>query len=257
MLIDTHAHLEFDSFAKDYLEVIDRARSVGVGIIINVGTTQTASQQAIDLAQKHDYIYATVGTHPIDLGKTVDIDINKMRQLAQSKKVVAIGECGLDYSRPNIKPPHEQEKIFSLQIQLAHQLRLPLIIHCREAWNDIFPFLKTQLLAQLAPPGVFHCFTGNQDQAKAALELGFFISFACIVTYPKNQYLRDIIKILPLDKILVETDSPFLPPQSQRGQRNEPANVAEVAKIIAQVKNTTFDQVAGQTTKNAKQLFRL
>lgn len=257
MLIDTHAHLEFENFKADQKRTIDRALAAGVETIINVGTTTGASAKAIQLAQKYPFIYATVGTHPIDLAEK-EPDIAQMRQLAHSDKVVAIGECGLDfYHQDKGHLADAQKQLFSSQIALAHELDLPLIIHCRNAWGEMWPVLENKSFFQTLPQGVFHCFTGCEQEAKKALEMGFLISFSCIITYPKNQYLRDIIKILPLDKILVETDSPFLPPQSHRGQRNEPANVVEVAQVIAQVKNITFDQVANQTTKNAKQLFRL
>ena len=190
-------------------------------------------------------------------------NVGKLEEIYQSnpKKIVAAGECGLDYhfagvdfSPTTISEEEQkalQKKLFIAQIDLAKKLNLPMIIHSRDSWQDIFvPHLE-------GTRGVFHSFTGTSEQARKVLALGFYLGFTCIVTYPKNETLRQIIKEIPLDKILIETDCPYLPPQSMRGQRNEPANVLEVAKVIAQMKNTAVEEVARATLENACKLFNL
>lgn len=268
MLIDTHAHLTWDSFKPDFKEVLKRAIDAGIKIVINIGPSLKESLQAVALDCSPLTSYATIGAHPheaINLPDDQSINnyINKLENIFQDnpKKVVAIGECGLDYHfaggdyHPTDMTEDTQKKIqkklFLAQINLAKKLNLPLIIHSRDSWEDIFlPELK-------GTTGVFHSFTGNKDQAQKALDLNYFLGFSCIITYPKNEHLREIIKTIPLEKILTETDCPFLPPQSKRGQRNEPANVIEVVKTIAEIKAFSFEQVANQTLQNAKILFNL
>lgn len=256
-VVDTHAHLEHHAYDADRDQVIDRAQGAGVLTIINVGTTTSSSRSAIELAQKYQHIFATVGTHPTDLEEKDSVDIKIMRQLASRPKVVAIGECGLDLSPNNSRPLDQQQHIFSLQIQLARERRLPIIIHCRQALDHIFPVLEKHPIPALETPGVFHCFTGTATNAQRLLSLGYYISFSGVLTYPKNQYLRDIASTVPLDKVVVETDSPFLPPQIKRGKRNEPLYILEVIKTLAAVRNVTEQAIANQTSQNADRLFRL
>lgn len=269
MLIDTHAHLTWDSFKPDLQEVVERAKKAGVTHVINIGVDMKSSKKAAQLKYPGIKCYSTIGLHPHEVSKLINNvsihqNIEALEQLYQtsSGKVVAVGECGLDYHFennpdyiPSSLPQDEQiklqEKLFLAQIALAKKLNLPLIIHCRDAWNDI-------LLPELqGVTGVFHSFTGNADQAKKILDLGYYLGFSCIVTYPKNDYLREIIKSIPIDKILTETDCPFLPPQTKRGQRNEPANVAEVVKVIAEMKQISYEEAAQTIIENAKRLFKL
>lgn len=253
-LIDTHAHLTWDSFKPDLQEVIDRAKKAGITSIINVGADLKSSNEAAKLKCLEIKCYSTIGLHPDEY---LNQNINELEQIynAHPDKVVAVGECGLDYFKRDgqitDKEKAAQKALFQAQINLAKKLSLPLIIHCRDAWQDIFDFNFTGI------SGVFHSFTSNSEDAKKALNLGFYLSFSCIVTYPKNEYLREIIKTFPLDKILIETDCPFLPPQSLRGKRNEPANVVEVVKVIAQLKNLSYEEITQTTFQNAKKLFKL
>lgn len=267
MLIDTHTHLYYEKFGPDLEDIIARAIQAGVTHIINIGADLESSRKAIEFKNSQIKSFATIGIHPHEVinltsDESIHANIEKLEQLYQSQpdQIVAIGECGLDYHFDE-NPDHSstplslekqielQKKLFLSQIDLAKKLNLPLMIHCRDAWSDIFvPRLN-------GTRGTFHHFTSTQDDAQKALDLGYYLSFSCVVTYPKNEHLREIIKQIPLDKILIETDSPFLPPQNIRGQRNEPANVIEVVKVIAQVKNLSFDQVAQQTFLNAQKLF--
>lgn len=269
MLIDTHAHLYWDSFKDNLDKVIDHAANSGVGTIINIGTDPQTNLQALMISSDKIKLYSSVGLHPHEGSeesslKDIDKLIVEMKKLYQQnpQKIVAIGECGLDFYfdgnrdfTPSDKSTKEvkglQMKLYKTQIQLAKKLNLPLIIHCREAWDDIF------LKELTGTTGLFHSFTGNLANAQQALQLGFFLSFSCIITYPKNQTLREAIKQIPLDKILTETDSPFLPPQPLRGQRNEPANVSEVVKVIAQIKGISDEEVAKQVYSNSQELFKI
>lgn len=275
MIIDTHAHLTWDSFDKDLDEVEERAAQAGVLTVINVGADLESSKKAQKLECKKLKCFSTIGIHPeealrfasLTQGKPPDIDesihqnIGKLEQICQSdpKKVAAVGECGLDYYFKTefsyVTLPGDiknwQIKLFQAQIGLANKLNLPLIIHCRDAWADIFNFNYQGLV------GVFHSFTSNLEDANKALNMGFYLSFSGMITYPKNDVLREVVKQIPLDRILVETDCPFLPPQPYRGQRNEPSFVVEVVKMIAQIKNISAEEVATQTSQNAITLFRL
>lgn len=271
-LIDTHAHLIWDCFKPDFEEVLKKAYDTGVKTVINVGPDLKTSPQVVELNCFPLKSYATIGIHPneadhygiiTNLEETIDQDIKILIDIYESdpKKVVGIGECGLDYYFDTHKVEFPgttfsyikkiQKKLFITQINLTKKLNLPLIIHCRDAWQDIFNFDFT------GTKGVFHSFTGNSEQAKKVLDLGFYLGFTCIVTYPKNEYLREIIKEIPLDKILTETDCPFLPPQLKRGQRSEPADVVEVIKVISQMKNLSFEKAAEATFENAVRLFKL
>lgn len=259
MLIDTHAHLDWDSYKEDFDQVIDRAVEAGVEIVINVGVDQKSSQQVINLTSPKIPFYATIGVHPHEAAH-LDTDSLEKLYLENQEKVVAIGETGLDFffhgnsdfkeTDHSIEELKEvQKKSYTAQVQLAKKLGLPVVIHCRDAWDSIFiPELE-------GTRGVFHVFTGSGEDAQKALTLGYYISFACTVTYPKNEPLRQILKDLPLDRILTETDCPFLPPQALRGQRNEPAHVKEVVKVIAEVKGISHEEVEKAVEDNSKTLF--
>ncbi|MFH0937644.1 MAG: TatD family hydrolase [Candidatus Daviesbacteria bacterium] len=268
-LIDTHAHLAWDKFQPDLDQVIDRTYQNGVRAVINIGTSIETSEAAVKLDCPEINCFSSIGLHPhetsyLTTDESIREHIDKLEKIYKDnpKKVVAVGECGLDYyfegnsdfipsstSQEELKTL--QKKLFQAQIDLAKKLNLPLIIHSRDSWSDIFfPTLS-------AVTGVFHSFTSNLEDAQKALDLGFYLSFSCMITYPKNQYLRDLIQKLPLEKILIETDSPFLPPQILRGTRNEPGNVIEVAKTIAEVKNLSLKEVSQITSQNAIKLFGL
>jgi len=256
MLVDSHTHIQLEQFKNDRNSVIARARNVGVGRIIVVGFDLKSSASAIKLAEQHDFIYATVGMHPHD-AKLLNLDIlDAFRKLAGHPKVIALGEMGLDYYR-NLSPQKKQRDAFEAQMQLAQEVNLPVIIHDREAHDAIMEVLRRY---SRKTRGVLHCFSGNLSMAKEAIELGFYISIAGPVTYHNSQALQEVARKIPLDRLLIETDCPWLIPQQYRRKkikRNEPAYVKAVAGKIAELKDVPLETVAEATTANAETLFGL
>ncbi|MCM8763056.1 MAG: TatD family hydrolase [Candidatus Omnitrophica bacterium] len=251
-LIDTHCHLDFPEFDLDRDDVIRRAKDTGIGYIINIGSSLEGSRQAVALSKQYTFIYATVGIHPHEADKVNEEIYAQLKHLAKENKVVAIGEIGLDYYK-NYSLISNQKKLFKTLAELAKDLGLPLIIHCRQAEEDVLEILKPLLPHKI----VLHCFSGNTDFLQACLDLGFFISFTLNITYKKAQNLRTLVKIAPLERIFLETDAPFLPPESLRGRRNEPAYVKILAEEIARIKDINFEEVAAITTANAQKFFNL
>ncbi|MCJ7792642.1 MAG: TatD family hydrolase [Candidatus Marinimicrobia bacterium] len=262
MLIDSHTHLDFPQFKKDREKVIQRIKQVKIRVI-NVGSHRKACQDSVDLAQKHDFIYAAVGLHPHDAEKVKDINelVNFLRQLTKKPKVVAIGECGLDYYpvdqgkfRKEITPKlkEKQQKVFQAQLKLAEELKLPVIVHNRDAHQDVLQLIKAHNLT-----GTFHCFSGDKDFLKQVLGLGFYIGFCGNLTFKNAPELQALAKLTPLNRLLIETDCPYLSPEPLRGTRNEPVNVKIIAEYLAKLKNTSFAKVAQITTKNAQNLFQM
>ncbi|HEY8108432.1 MAG TPA: TatD family hydrolase [Patescibacteria group bacterium] len=251
-LVDTHVHLDFDQFAADRDEVLARAADAGVTRLINVGTSLAASEQCVRLAEEHPSVWAVVGVHPADAGDVDGPALDRLKELAAHPRVVAVGEIGFDYFRDTNPPADRQHEAFAAQREIARSTDLPIIVHLREP--D-----PAALAALLEPPvrGVVHCYTGNLVDAERLLAAGYLISFTAPVTYPKNDALREVVKAVPLDRIMVETDCPFLPPPDKRGERNEPAYVVETAKKIAEIKGISLDEVARATTVNAERLFGL
>lgn len=266
-MIDSHAHLYWPDYEKDFDQVIKRAVDAGLTHIIDIGVDLKTSQKALKQAKEITklQVYSTIGLHPHDAADSLPLSSNVSIQTITNqlenlfrrspKNIVAVGECGLDYYAPTTPLPEpaktQQEMLFKAQVGLAKKLNLPLVIHCRDAWNEIFDFLDNSLT------GVFHCWSGSYQDAKQALALGFYISFAGNITYPKAHNLRQVAQLIPLDKILIETDSPFLSPEGKRGQRNEPANVLEVAETIAQTRSISRNQVIETTSNNTIHLFNL
>ncbi len=252
MLIDTHAHLEMREFNDDRDEVIRRAREAGVEYIVTIGTTVESSRDAVMLAEKYDFIYAAVGIHPHEVKDILHPAFELIRHLAKHKKVVAYGEIGLDYHYEH-SPRSDQKRKFRDMLREARELDLPVIIHDREAHEDTLRILSEEWSPDLG--GVMHCFSGDPDMAKKVIEMGFSISIAGPVTFPKAEALRETVKQIPIEDLLIETDAPYLAPQPFRGKRNEPAFVRHTAEMIAQVKGLSFDDVARITSFNAMQLF--
>ena len=252
MLIDTHAHLDMREFSDDRDDVIQRAKDAGVGYIITVGTTVESTRDAVMLASKYDFIYAAVGIHPHETKDILHPAYEIIRHFAQHKKVVAYGEIGLDYYYENTQRVVQQRK-FRDMLQEARELELPVIIHDRDAHEDTLRILREDWDPGLG--GVMHCFSGDIEYAKQVMDLGFHISIAGPVTFPKAQALRDVVKQVPIEQMLIETDAPYLAPQAVRGKRNEPAYVRFTAEEIARVKGLSFDDVARITSFNAMQLF--
>lgn len=252
MLFDTHAHLNFKDFKKDCEEVIKRTLDNNVWMI-NVGSQYETSQRAVVIAEKYkEGIYAAIGLHPIH--SQDGFDYEKYRELAVSKKVVAMGEIGLDYKSEYVLFKEKQKEVFLKQIELAKELKLPIIFHCRMAHEDLISMLNAEYNVQNTNlKGVIHCFTGKWEEAKKYLEMGFYLGFNGII-FRLN--LNEVIIKTPLDKILIETDCPYLAPPSLEG-RNEPMYVKYVAEKIANVKKINYEEVEGQTAKNAKTLFNI
>ena len=264
-MIDVHCHLNFHKFEEDYDEVIKRALEKGVSRIINVGTKLDSSQQAIDLAEQYDELYAIVGVHPHHADKLeLEADwLEQLEKMAKHPKVVAIGECGLDYfsyQSNGIVEPGLQKDVFEAQIELAHRTGLPLQIHNRQAGEDVIDMLHHHKNLLQNVPGMFHCFAGSETVLKDALDLGFYIGFDGNITYDgiakgETTDLKDLVRLTPLERIVIETDSPYLTPNPHRGTRNEPGYVIIVAEFIAQLKGISYQSLVEQTDKNVYTVF--
>lgn len=252
MLIDTHCHLDFPDFKDDLGQVIERAEAAGINHFINPGSTLESCRAAVLLAASYPQIYAAVGVHPHDADSFDAAAAAELEQLAAQKKVVAIGETGLDYYC-NLSSKESQRQAFLKQIVLAKKLNLPLIIHCRQAEEEALEILKGALPLR----AVVHCFSGSGGFLKECLDLGFFISYTCNITYPKAQGLREVLKLTPLDRLMLETDAPYLSPDGFRGKRNEPAQVKLLAQSVSLILGADLAEVAAQTTQNARNLFKL
>ena len=256
-LIDSHAHIDFPQFDEDREAALDRARTAGVNTLlaIGVGPGPEKLDAALPYAEAHDWIYTTVGIHPHEAKEVTQDHLDQLARLSKHPKVIAWGEIGLDYFYDH-SPRDVQKRVFFDQMELARAAKLPLIIHCRDAWSDCLV-----MLAEYWKPaglgGILHCFTSTLEDARRGLELGFMISFTGNLTYPKAQNIRDVAKALPLENILIETDSPYLAPQAFRGKRNEPAYVAEVAKALANVRDLGTEETASATANNFRRFFGL
>jgi TatD DNase family protein len=256
MLIDSHAHIQGADYADEIEAVIDRARQAGVEEIIVVGGAgeMSSNSAAVALAESHANLYATVGMHPHDAKEVGGEDIQKVKELARHPKVIAVGETGLDYYYDH-SPRDVQRRVFAQFIGLAREAALPIVVHERDAASDAAELLRSEGSGSLR--GVIHCFTGDKEAARTYLDLGFYLSFSGIITFKNATVLREVVREAPLERILVETDSPYLTPVPYRGRRNEPAYVRFVAETMAQVKNASFDDVARATTANVRDLFRI
>lgn len=253
MLIDSHCHLDNPQFDNDREAVLKRAQAEGLTHLVTIGCDFVTSQHAVSLAQQHPFIFSSIGVHPHEVKDITPATYDELRTLAKQPKVVAYGEIGLDYYY-NFSPPEIQRQRFREQIALARELHLPIIVHSRDAKEDTLTILREEKADELG--GVFHCFTGDLEMANAAMDLGFFLSFSGIVTFPKAIALQKVVQDLPLDRMLIETDSPYLAPHPHRGKRNEPAHVQYVARKIAELKPPlAFKEVADVTRENAKRLF--
>lgn len=264
-MIDVHCHLNFGKFDKDRDEVIRKAFEKGAEKIINVGTSIEESKKVVELARKYENLYAIVGVHPHDADKLEKGWEKELDRLSKIPKVVAVGEIGLDYYEHDTKKmvsPTIQKEVFIKQIKIAQKNKLPLQIHNRLAGSDIVDILINHKSYLLNPPGMFHCMSGSLEFLKKVLDLGFYIGFDGNITYKglakgEDTKLFDLVLNTPIERILTETDAPFLTPIPHRGSRNEPSYVIIVADSIAKIKNTSFDEVNKVTTENAKNLFKL
>lgn len=254
MLFDTHAHLDSKRFNKDRDEVIKRATQEGVDIIINPGADFETSVASCDLAEKYDNIYAAVGVHPHDSKTLDDSMLLLLKSMARKEKVVAIGEIGLDYHYDN-SPREIQRKWFREQIRMAKSLQLPIIIHSRDADQEVFDILSEEDPYETGV--VLHCFSGSAELAKAYIKKGAYISIAGPLTFKNNKKTTRVVKEVPLERLFIETDAPYLTPEPNRGKRNEPSYVQYVCDKIAQIKEVSYEAVAIQTKKNALKFFNI
>jgi TatD DNase family protein len=262
MLVDAHCHLQDRKFSGDLADVVARARGAGVTALVTVGYDMPSSRRAIEIADEHDNVYATIGVHAHDAKTLTPRDLDELARMADSSRVVAIGETGLDFYR-NLSPRDDQHRAFREQLQLARSLALPVVIHSRDADQETYEVLAEYEAEALPdwpkdrPLGVMHCFPGDLPLALRLIEIGFVISIAGPVTYAKSEATRAVAGGVPLRWLTVETDAPYLPPQSMRGQRNEPANVREIAAYIADLRGESFAAVADGTAQTAARLFGL
>lgn len=254
MMIDTHAHLDGEAFQEDQAEVIARARANGVSTIINIGFNKETIASTMALAEKYDFIYAAVGWHPQDAKDMTDADFDQIRELCAHPKVVAIGEIGLDYYW-DTSPKDVQHTVFRRQIRLARELGKPIIIHNRDAHDDVVRILREENAAEVG--GIMHCYSGSWEIAKMCLDMNFYISFGGPVTFKNAKQPKEVLKQVPLDRLLIETDSPYLCPDPFRGKRNESAYVKYVAEAAAALKEMPVEELAAITSTNAKRIFGL
>jgi TatD DNase family protein len=263
MFVDSQAHLDGKQFDPDREQVIARAREAGVVTMVAIGNGDgpPTLDAGVQLAEKYPFIYATVGIHPHEARLADEAAYQTMEQLARHPKVIAWGEIGLDYHYDH-SPRETQKQVFARQMELAAAAKLPIVIHCRpsdgsdNAWEDCLGMIKDQW-APHELGGILHCFTGNSTQAKHALDMGFMISFAGNLTFPKAQQIRDAALDVPLDRMLIETDAPYLAPVPHRGKRNEPAFVKETARRLGELRGISLDEVGERTSRNLYNFFKL
>jgi TatD DNase family protein len=254
ILIDSHAHLEMPEFRKDLEEVIQRAKESGVKYIFTVGTEKKDWKRALEIAQSHPFIYAILGIHPHNAKEIDDLTYETLKGLCQNEKVRAFGEIGLDFYR-NLSPREIQLNRFREQIALARELKLPIVVHDREAHQETLEVLKSEKAEEFG--GIIHCFSGDYEMARECMDMGFYISVPGSITFKNAEPFQEIVRKLPLEFLLVETDAPFLTPVPFRGKRNEPGYVRYTAEKVAEIKKVPIEKVAEVTTKNAMRIFGL
>ena len=252
MLFDTHVHLNAEQFSEDLEEVIDRARGEGVQNMVVVGFDRPTINKAMELVESYEFLYAAIGWHPVDAIDMTDQDLDWIEELSSHPKVVAIGETGLDYHWDK-SPKDIQQEVFRKQISLAKKVKLPIVIHNREATQDIVDILQEEDAKEVG--GIMHCYSGSPETARVCLDMNFLISLGGPVTFKNAKKPKEVAEEVPLEKLLIETDCPYLAPHPYRGKRNEPSYVKLVAEQIAELKGVTFEEVAEVTTRNAKKIF--
>jgi len=252
-LVDTHCHLDSEQFDADREAAIERARAAGVERMMAIGTGDGPPdlEAAVRLADAHSFMYATIGVHPHDASKATDETFARLEGLARHPKVLAIGEIGLDYHY-DFSPRDVQRRVFDRQLDLARSAAKPIVIHTREAWEDTLEVLRANWRGE----GIMHCFTGDEAMARQALDLGFYLSFGGVVTFPKAEPTRGAARMAPAERILLETDCPYLAPVPHRGKRNEPAFLVETARRVAELRGVSAEDLAEQTTANWERLCR-
>lgn len=253
MIIDTHAHYEDEQFDEDREELFQTMREQGIGLVVDVGAGIESTRKAVELSRKNDFMYASAGIHPGDIGKMNEEHIDWLRELSKEEKVVAIGEIGLDYHYD--EPSRElQKKWFIRQLELAEETKLPIIIHSRDAAKDTLEIIQARNLQKQG--GVIHCFSYTKEIAQAYLDMGFYLGIGGVVTFPNAKKLKEVVRMAPLERLVLETDAPYLAPAPNRGRRNTSLNLIYVAEEIASLKGITQEEVIRVTEENARQLYR-
>lgn len=253
MLIDSHCHLDYPDFAEDRDAVVQRARDAGIGLMVTISCKVTEAEKILAIAEAYEDVVCSMGIHPHEAGTEPETDAQTLVDLARHPKVVGIGETGLDYYYEH-SPRDRQQRNFRHHIEAARVSGLPLIVHARDADEDTADILEAEF-AQAPFPGLIHCFTAGPELARRALDIGFYISISGIATFKSAQNLRDVIKTVPLNRLLVETDAPWLAPTPHRGKRNEPSFVKHTAALVAEVKGVSYEEIERQTTQNFFTLF--
>ncbi len=253
-LFDTHAHLHFPDFTSDLPDVLARARAAGVSRMVTIGTDVATSQAAIAIASREADVWAAVGIHPHDAGDADEAAFAEIATLARQSRVVAVGEIGLDFFR-NLSPRDAQERVFRRLLALGRDVGKPVLIHCRDAHEDVLRILAEEHAGEIG--GIMHCFSGDAALARRCLDLGLAISLAGPVTYPNARALPDVARLVPGDRLVIETDCPFLPPQGHRGRRNEPAYLALTAARVAELRGEALETLAARLSDNARRLFKI
>jgi len=253
MLIDSHAHLEMKHFAQDLQQVIERAKEKGLKYILTIGVDVESSKRSVELTNRDTILYAGIAIHPHDARQHSEKSITQLKSLSEHPRVLGIGEIGLDYYRL-YSPKEEQQSIFRLQLQLARELKMPVIIHNRDSHSDLLKIMDEEKGWDVG--GVFHCFSGDKQFAQYCLSKGFYLSFAGNITYPKAHRLREILRYVPQNRILIETDCPYITPQAYRGKRNEPSYIIETAQTAAQCKGISIEKLGQAVTENFVSLFK-
>lgn len=251
MLFDSHTHLDDGKFDDDRIEVIEKIKASGVSKLVNIGCNISTCEYSIELAEKYDFIYATVGFHPCDTDEMTEEHIERLRKFASHKKVVAIGEIGLDYYWDSV-PRDVQKYWFKRQMKLAEELDMPVTIHNRDAHEDTFNICKNS-----SAKGIVHCFSGSKEMAVEFVKLGYYVSFAGPLTYKNNVKSVEAAKAVPMDRLLIETDAPYLAPDGFRGKRNDSSLVRYTCEKLAEIKGVTFEEMAKQTYDNAMKVYRI
>lgn len=251
MLFDTHAHFDDEQFDADRDEVLKSLKSYGVGNIVNIGSSMKTSRTSIALAEKYDFVYAAVGVHPSETGELCEADIDELKRLAANPKVRAIGEIGLDYHYPDDVEPSIQKKWFVRQLELAKELNMPVVIHARESKGECLEILKEHKISN----GVVHCFSGSAETAREILKLGMMISFTGVLTFKNAKKAIAACAAVPLDRLMIETDCPYMSPEPHRGKRNFSGYVEFVARKMAEIKGVSYDELVDITERNAKRFY--
>lgn len=253
MLTDTHCHLDDPRFDADRPAVLERARAAGVTRVITIGYDLSSSKSGVEMAGSLPGVFAAVGVHPHDAAGVPPDYVESLRRLAAQPRVVAIGEIGLDFYR-DLSPRPVQREVFAAQLRLAREAGLPVVIHCREAYDEVYDILRSEATGLT---GVMHCFSGNWEEARRFLAFGFYISIAGPVTFPQSSKLLAVARQVPFDRLLLETDAPYLTPIPYRGKRNEPAYLVHTARKVAEIREISLEEVTAATTENASRLFGL